>query len=71
MVIYGSKEFHDFIMICVVKCHLQSWTNEQIESDMEIVIGAVKKLRSLRPQNDKSQRYLRTLPVIPFCFFPH
>jgi len=28
---------------------------------MEIVIGAVKKLRSLRPQSDKNGRYLRIL----------
>ncbi|XP_020102255.1 valine--tRNA ligase, mitochondrial 1-like [Ananas comosus] len=47
----------DSIMISEYPSVQEEWTNEQIESEMEIVIGTVRKLRSLRPANDKNERY--------------
>ncbi|XP_020088963.1 valine--tRNA ligase, mitochondrial 1-like [Ananas comosus] len=47
----------DSIMISEYPSIREEWTNEQIESEMEIVIGTVRKLRSLRPANDKNERY--------------
>ncbi|URE01864.1 Anticodon-binding domain of tRNA, partial [Musa troglodytarum] len=51
------------IMISEYPSVVEAWTNERIESDMEIVNGAVRKLRSLRPQSDKSERY----PALALC----
>lgn len=51
------------IMISEYPSVVEAWTNERIESDMEIVNGAVRKLRSLRPQSDKSERY----PAFALC----
>lgn len=34
----------------------QEWTNDQIESDMKIVLETVTKVRSLRPATDKNEK---------------
>ncbi|XP_072972048.1 valine--tRNA ligase, mitochondrial 1-like [Typha angustifolia] len=46
----------DSIMISEYPAVVEEWTNEEVESDMEIVIGTVRKLRSLRPPSDKNER---------------
>lgn len=52
----GTVDRKDSIMISEYPSVVKAWTNEQIESEMEIVNAAVKKLRSLRPQSDKNER---------------
>lgn len=35
---------------------MQEWTDDQIESDMKIVLETVTKIRSLRPATDKNEK---------------
>ncbi|KAG6519824.1 hypothetical protein ZIOFF_023333 [Zingiber officinale] len=54
------------IMISEYPSFIEAWSNEKIENDMDIVNGAVRKLRSLRPQSDKNERY----PAFALCRGP-
>ncbi|XP_073000984.1 valine--tRNA ligase, mitochondrial 1-like [Typha latifolia] len=47
----------DSIMITDYPSVVEDWTNEEIECDMETVIGTVRKLRSLRPPGHKNERH--------------
>ncbi|XP_020258014.1 valine--tRNA ligase, mitochondrial 1-like [Asparagus officinalis] len=51
-----GTERKESIMISEYPSVVNAWTNEQIESDMEVVNSAVRKLRSIRPQSDKNER---------------
>ncbi|XP_042443553.1 valine--tRNA ligase, mitochondrial 1-like isoform X1 [Zingiber officinale] len=51
------------IMISDYPSVIEAWSNEKIENDMEIVNATVRKLRSLRPQSDRSERY----PAFAIC----
>ncbi|XP_074583201.1 valine--tRNA ligase, mitochondrial 1 [Curcuma longa] len=55
------------IMISEYPSVIEAWSNEKIENDMDIVNDAVRKLRSLRPQSDKNERY----PAFALCRGPH
>ncbi|KAF0928842.1 hypothetical protein E2562_010700 [Oryza meyeriana var. granulata] len=46
----------DSIMISEYPSVVQEWTNDKIENEMEIVLDAVNKLRSLRPHTDIHER---------------
>ncbi|KAJ6819284.1 valine--tRNA ligase, mitochondrial 1 isoform X3 [Iris pallida] len=52
----GTTQRKESIMISEYPSVVEAWTNETIESDMDIVLGAVRKLRSLRPTSDKNER---------------
>ncbi|KAK8936168.1 Valine--tRNA ligase [Platanthera zijinensis] len=53
-----SREHHkkESIMLSDYPSVKESWTNEVIESSMDIVISTVRKIRSLRPPSDKNER---------------
>ncbi|XP_051192009.1 valine--tRNA ligase, mitochondrial 1 [Lolium perenne] len=46
----------DSIMISEYPSAVQEWENDQVENEMEIVLDAVSKLRSLRPPTDIHER---------------
>lgn len=46
----------DSIMISEYPSTVQEWENDQVENEMEIVLDAVSKLRSLRPPTDIHER---------------
>ncbi|KAM0940445.1 putative valine--tRNA ligase [Dioscorea sansibarensis] len=50
----GAKK--ESIMISNYPSAVEAWTNEQVESDMENVVNAVRTLRSLRPPSDRNER---------------
>ena len=41
----------------------QEWANDQVENEMEIVLDAVSKLRSLRPPTDIHERCVYVHPI--------
>lgn len=47
------------IMICEYPSVVQSWTNERVESEMDVVESAVKSLRSLRSSMPAKERHER------------
>ncbi|KAG0496383.1 hypothetical protein HPP92_001074 [Vanilla planifolia] len=53
-----TREYHkkESIMISDYPSVVESWTNEQVESNMDIIINTVRKIRSLRPPSDKKTR---------------
>lgn len=53
-----ARELHgkESIMIADYPSVAESWTNEQIESHMDIVLSTVRKIRSLRLPTDKNER---------------
>ncbi|KAG6513346.1 hypothetical protein ZIOFF_023670 [Zingiber officinale] len=51
------------IMISEYPSVVEAWSNAKIENDMDIINGAVRKLRSLRPQSGKNERY----PAFALC----
>ncbi|OMO97080.1 Aminoacyl-tRNA synthetase, class Ia, partial [Corchorus capsularis] len=54
------------IMICEYPSPIESWTNEKVEIEMDLVESTVRSLRSLRAQHLAKQKNER-LPAFAFC----
>ncbi|CAI9098045.1 OLC1v1034597C1 [Oldenlandia corymbosa var. corymbosa] len=53
----SNGERKESIMICDYPATVQAWASDDVESEMEVVLSAVRSLRSLLPINEKTERH--------------
>ncbi|OMO67882.1 Aminoacyl-tRNA synthetase, class Ia [Corchorus capsularis] len=55
------------IMICEYPSPIESWSNQRVETEMDLVESTVRSFRSLRAQHLTKQKNDHRLPAFAFC----